>query len=135
MRPADSRAFPTNRCNAPSPRRRFQTEDWWKHPYAWAKRLTGNYVKFGVVATRLLRNVEDDRLRHRYRQQLWRVVRNRALEPHILFIYAIKVAMHYHFSALAHALAQRDEISGAMPNAGRSFSRVKPKVTEEALAS
>jgi radical SAM superfamily enzyme YgiQ (UPF0313 family) len=108
---------------------------WWKHPYAWAKRLTGNYLKFGVVATRLLRNVEDDRLRHRYRQQLWRVVRNRALEPHILFIYAIKVAMHYHFSALAHALAQRDETSGAMPNAGRSFSRVKPKVTEEALAS
>jgi hypothetical protein len=53
------------------------------------------------------------------------VVRLRWREPHILFIYTIKVAMHYHYAALAHALAQVDEKTGAMPDAGRSFSRVK----------
>jgi len=72
-------------------------------------------------------------LRHRYWQQLARVF-NRAFEPHILFIYTVKVAMHYHFYALANALAQRDE-TGAIPNAGRSFSGKKSKVIEVALAS
>ena len=105
-----------------------------KHPCAWAKRLAGNYLKFGVVAVRLLRNVEDSRFRRRYWQQLARVLFNRAFEPHILFIYTVKVAMHYHFYALANALAQRDE-TGAIPNAGRSFSRKKSKVIEVALAS
>ncbi len=53
------------------------------------------------------------------------MLRERWREPHILFIYAIKVAMHYHYSALAHALAQVDVKTGAMPDAGRSFSRAK----------
>ena len=89
--------------------------------------LAGNYLKFGVVAVRLLRNVEDSRLRHRYWQQLARVLFNRAFEPYILFIYTVKVAMHYHFYALANALAQRDE-TGAIPNSSRSFSQRKTKL-------
>jgi len=60
-------------------------------------------------------------------------VQHRPWEPHILFVYAVKVAMHYHFSALAHAMAQRDAKTGAMPDAGRSFSRAKTKVAEEAF--
>jgi radical SAM superfamily enzyme YgiQ (UPF0313 family) len=98
---------------------------WKSRPITWAKRCVLNYVRFGAVASRLLSVVKDEGLRARYKQQLSRVVRKRWREPHILFIYTIKVAMHYHYSALAHALAQVDEKTGAMPDAGRSFSRVK----------
>jgi len=79
--------------------------------------------------------VKDDALRARYKQQLSRLVRKRWREPHILFIYTIKVAMHYHYAALAHALAQVDEKTGAMPDAGRSFSRVKRPAEAEAAAA
>ncbi len=107
---------------------------WKSHPVAWLKRSFFNYVKFGAVASRLLSVVKDDALRARYKQQLSRVVRQRWREPHILFIYTIKVAMHYHYAALAHAMAQVDDGSGAMPDAGRSFSRAKRPVEERAVA-
>jgi len=107
---------------------------WASQRGAWVKRSFLNYVRFGVVASRLLRLVDDEALRSRYRQQLLRVARARWREPHILFIYAIKVAMHYHYAALTHAMARRDESSGAMPSAGRSFSRVKRPVEERAVA-
>ncbi len=108
---------------------------WWSHPWAWTKRAMGNYLRFIIIAGRLLRSVEDDTLRSRYRQQFLRVVGARGLEPHILFIYAIKVAMHYHYAALARAMAQVDDGNGSMPNAGRSFSRRKQPTEAQALAS
>lgn len=108
---------------------------YWKgRPLAWAKRCAFNYIKAGAVASRLLSRVEDDGLRARYKTQISRVVRARWREPHILFIYTIKVAMHYHYSALAHALSQVDEKTGAMPDAGRSFSRAKRSVEVAAAA-
>ena len=97
---------------------------WRRHPWAWAKRAAGNYVKFAVVASRLLSRVKDRDLRARYRHQLGRILRHRAWEPHILFIYTLKIAMHFHYAALVRALGVRDA-SGAMPDAGRSFSRAK----------
>ena len=108
---------------------------YWKgRPLAWAKRCAFNYIKAGAVASRLLSRVEDEGLRARYKTQLSRVVRARWREPHVLFIYTIKVAMHYHYSALAHALSQVDEKTGAMPDAGRSFSRAKRPVEAVAAA-
>jgi radical SAM superfamily enzyme YgiQ (UPF0313 family) len=104
---------------------------WASHRWAWAKRCILNYVRFAVVATRLLRFVDDETLRSRYRQQLSRATRGRWREPHILFVYAIKVAMHYHYTALTQAMAQTDAVTGAMPDAGRSFSRIKPREVEE----
>ena len=106
---------------------------WRTQRWAWAKRSFWNYVRFAVIASRLLRLVEDETLRRRYRLQLWRVVRARWHEPHILFIYTIKVAMHYHYAALTRALAAAG--SGDMPDAGRSFSRAKRPKEELALAS
>ena len=108
---------------------------WRSHPLAWVKRCALNYVRFGAVAARLLSVVEDEKLRSRYKQQLSRVVRKRWREPHILFVYTIKVAMHYHYSALAHALSQVDEKTGAMPDAGRSFSRAKRPVEAATAAA
>jgi radical SAM superfamily enzyme YgiQ (UPF0313 family) len=96
---------------------------WKSHRWAWVKRCIFNYVKFSAVASRLLR-LHDDELRLRYRQQLLRVLRSRWREPHILFIYALKVTFHYHFAAIARALGKVSETESAMPTAGRSFSRV-----------
>ena len=104
---------------------------WKSHRLAWAKRCLLNYVKASGVASRLLRQVEDETLRSRYKEQLKRVARARWREPHILFVYTIKVAMHYHFEALASALGQAKGPNGVMPNAGRSFSRIKQVVEKE----
>jgi radical SAM superfamily enzyme YgiQ (UPF0313 family) len=107
---------------------------WESHRWAWAKRCFLNYVKFAVVAARILRLVKDKTLRSRYQQQLARVTRARWREPHILFIYAIKVVMHYHYAVLTRDLAQANEGRSTVSNAGRSFSRVKRRVEERAVA-
>ena len=108
---------------------------WEHHRLAWATRALGNYLKFSVVAWRLLRDVDSAALKHKYRRQLVRIVRARGFEPHILLVYAIKVAMHYHYAAIASALAKVDAESGVMPDAARSFSRVRRPVPAEAAAS
>jgi hypothetical protein len=55
-------------------------------------------------------------------------------EPHILFVYALKVATHYHYAAITRALAQVEDGRGVLPDAGRSFSRVKRRVEVQAAA-
>ena len=97
---------------------------WRAHRWAWVKRSFWNYVKFAVVATRLLRHVEDEALRSRYRHQIGRIVKARWREPHILFVYTLKVITHYHYAEIARSLSQAQGEDGVMPNAGRSFSRV-----------
>ena len=90
---------------------------WKNHRWAWVKRCFFNYVKFGAVASRLLR-VEDIAARSRYRLQLLRILRSRWREPHILFIYALKVTFHYHFAAIAAALHKASETSVRCPLRG-----------------
>jgi uncharacterized protein DUF4070 len=105
---------------------------YWKgHRWAWVKRCFFNYVKFAVVASRLLR-LEDGTFGLRYRQQILRILRARWGEPHILFIYALKVAFHYHCGSIARALRNVSETGGAMPTVGRSFSRVKRRLQAHA---
>jgi len=106
---------------------------WESHRWAWVKRCFFNYVKFAAVASRLLR-LADGALRSKYRQQILRILRARWREPHILFIYALKVTFHYHFAAIARALRKVSETGGAMPTAGRSFSRVKRRLEAQAAA-
>jgi len=106
---------------------------WRGHRWAWTKRCFFNYAKFTVVASRLIRQVSDESLRSRYKQQLRRVIRARWREPHILFIYAIKVASHYHYAELTRAMGAHDG-SGEMPDAGRSFSRAKRRVPAQEAA-
>lgn len=92
---------------------------WRTNRWAWTKRAAGNYVKFAVLASRLMSSVEDPALRKRYRRQLAAVATARPWEPHILFIYAIKMAMHYHYDEIVRSMVGTDGVS----NAGRSFSR------------
>ena len=86
------------------------------------------------MASHLLRFVADAALRLRYRQQLYRMLRARWREPHILFIYALKVATHYHYAEIARALIQVPGSGDVLPNAGRSFSRVKRRREVQAAA-
>jgi radical SAM superfamily enzyme YgiQ (UPF0313 family) len=106
---------------------------WSSHRGAWAKRSFLNYVRYAAISGRLLGHVADPELRSRYRRQLWRIFRARWREPHILFIYALKTAIHYHYAAIARALAEATP-AGDMPDAGRSFSRVKRRVAVQAAA-
>jgi radical SAM superfamily enzyme YgiQ (UPF0313 family) len=106
---------------------------WSSHRGAWAKRSFLNYVRYAAIAGRLLGHVADPELRSRYRRQLWRIFRARWREPHILFIYALKTATHYHYAAIARALAEATP-AGDMPDAGRSFSRVKRREAVQAAA-
>jgi hypothetical protein len=110
-----------------------QLSYWASHRWAWAKRCFLNYCRFLVVVSRL-RLVADEALRSRYRHQLSSVLRARWLEPHILFIYALKVATHYHYAAITRALVQVDGSGDVLPNAGRSFSRVKRRTEVQAAA-
>ena len=107
---------------------------WASHRWAWIKRCFFNYIKFAVIASRVLRLKADETLMSRYKQQLLRMTRARWREPHILFIYALKVATHYHYAAITRALSQAEGERGTMPNAGRSFSRVKRREVERAVA-
>ena len=95
---------------------------WRRHRLAWAKANAEEYFGFLVLAVRLLRGVEDKALRAKYRQQLLRVMRTRAFEPQILFVYAVKTAMHYHYAAITGALGQTAGGLDAVPDGMRSFS-------------
>ncbi len=90
------------------------------------KTLVSELLQVPCRASRLSLLVADKALRSRYRQQLSRVLLARWSEPHILFIYALRIAMHYHYAALTRALAQVE--TGILPNAGRSFSRASRRI-------
>jgi radical SAM superfamily enzyme YgiQ (UPF0313 family) len=107
---------------------------WKSHRLNWMRRCLLNYINFTVISSRLIRLVSDEGLRTRYRRQLWRVLRARWREPHILFIYSLKVAFHYHYTAITQTLSQVGEGSGAMPDAVRSLSRAKRRVPAQAAA-
>jgi radical SAM superfamily enzyme YgiQ (UPF0313 family) len=92
--------------------------DYWRtHRWQWLTRYAANFLRFAVLSTRLLRHVDNRELRAAYRQRLQQIVRQRYAEPHILFIYAIKITMHYHYHSLVNAA------EGAVPEGLRSFSR------------
>ena len=54
----------------------------------------------------------------------------------MLFVYAMKTAMHPHYAALTRALAETKGTGAAMPDATRSFSRSnRPSATREAATA
>jgi radical SAM superfamily enzyme YgiQ (UPF0313 family) len=109
---------------------------WRHHRIAWAKQLLGGYVKALVISFRLLRHVEDEALRSRYRRQLVRAARALWRNPHMLFVYAMKTAMHPHYAALTRALMETKGSGTAMPDATRSFSRsTRPSATQTAATA
>jgi Domain of unknown function (DUF4070) len=108
---------------------------WRRHRLAWATQLLGDYVKFLVISFRLLRHVENAALRSKYRKQLARAFRALWLNPHILFVYAIKTAMHSHYAAMTDSLVRVEDSAAALPDAVRSFSRSRGPAPARAVAS
>lgn len=101
---------------------------WRRHRWTWLKYFAGDYIKFLVLTGRLMRSVDDEGLRAKYRQQLQRIVRERAFEPHILFNYAIKTAMHYHYASITRVLGCAGDNAREAADALRSFSRpIRPE--------
>jgi radical SAM superfamily enzyme YgiQ (UPF0313 family) len=98
---------------------------WRRRRLAWAAQLLGAYLKFAVISVRLLRHVEDDVLKTTYRKQLRRAIGALWRNPHMLFVYAIKTAMHYHYAAMTRALTRVADDGDALPDGARSFSRAK----------
>lgn len=96
---------------------------WRRHRTAWMLSCIKNYLMFAVLAGRLIRNVKSPELRAKYRSQLSTAFRARPWEPQLLFTYAVKTAMHYHYTSITDALGSTG--SGPLPAAVRSFSRAK----------
>jgi radical SAM superfamily enzyme YgiQ (UPF0313 family) len=94
---------------------------WRENRWRYMQKMARNYVAFSILAARLMRQVEHPELRQRYQRQLMRILRARPLEPAILFNYAIKVALHYHYASIVHAM----EACEGVPTAARSFSRMR----------
>jgi radical SAM superfamily enzyme YgiQ (UPF0313 family) len=82
-----------------------------------------------LIETKKLQNV-----RPKAGTLLDRILHARGLEPQILLIYAIKIAMHYHYAAITKTLCEADRGDGVMPDAIRSFSRARRRRAVEAVS-
>ena len=107
---------------------------WQCHRFAWPQ-LLGDYVKFIVISMRLLRHVKDPVLRTTYRTQLARALRALWRNPHMLFVYAMETALHFHDAAMTRDLGCSTIGDGGIPEALRSFSRAIPAASARAAAS
>ncbi|CCB66503.1 B12-binding domain-containing radical SAM protein [Hyphomicrobium sp. MC1] len=94
---------------------------WRSHRLAWTKSCIENYLMFFVLAGRLVSGNVDPKLRTKYRSQLLRAFWARRFEPQLLFTYAVKTAMHYHYASISDELTAAGD--GPLPQAVRSFSR------------
>ncbi len=77
---------------------------WWKrHPLQRLKARSFDLLRCWVLYRRLMKHVDDQRLRNAYRTRLKRLWRQRR-DPAALFIYLIKCATHYHYQQIAQNL-------------------------------
>jgi radical SAM superfamily enzyme YgiQ (UPF0313 family) len=106
---------------------------WRRHRLARASQRFSGYVKFLLVAARLLHQVQEPGLSAIYKKQLRKALRALWRNPHMLFVYAMKTAMHYHYAAMIGGLAESKTSGQALPDAVRSFSRSKSPAPAHAL--
>ncbi|ORV44027.1 B12-binding domain-containing radical SAM protein [Mycobacterium conspicuum] len=77
---------------------------WCRHP--WIKRKSQSVYALGAIVLflRLMSNVPDPRLRRIYRRRMTTMLRHRP-DPTVLFICAVKCAMHYHQHVMSREIA------------------------------
>jgi hypothetical protein len=85
----DSAALP------PSARARYLRRHRWK----WLKAGARSLLELVFIMTQLMRGVLQRDLRRDYAKQMWTALRRRP-GLHLLRVYAIKCALHYHFDRL-----------------------------------
>lgn len=82
-------------------------ERWWRaHPLRRARSKALDLARAAVVTARLMRAVEDPALRRTYRARIARFARRRP-DPSLLFVYAVKCAVHYHHAKLTRSMSER----------------------------
>ncbi|MDQ3033025.1 MAG: B12-binding domain-containing radical SAM protein [Myxococcota bacterium] len=82
-------------------------ERWWRaHPLRHARSKALDLARAAVVTARLMREVDDPALRRTYRDRIARFARQRP-DPSLIFVYAVKCAVHYHTAKLTRGMAER----------------------------
>lgn len=74
-----------------------------RHPWRHCKELAKDLSRSAGLFIRLMWRVPEGSLRREYRQRLIRLLKARP-DPHLLFIYTIKCAMHYHHYTMSRQL-------------------------------
>lgn len=84
---------------------------WRKHRLLFLKRCALNVGRVIYIYQRLMRDIPEKHLRNEYSRRFWRLVKARPFEPHIWFIYIIKITMHYHYYTMVQGMvAGRKEL-------------------------
>jgi radical SAM superfamily enzyme YgiQ (UPF0313 family) len=81
-----------------------QRRYWRHHPFRRLRTVLTDVARAVGVFARLMTLVPEAELRQEYRQRLARLLRLRP-DPHLLFVYTIKCAMHYHHHTMARRMA------------------------------
>jgi radical SAM superfamily enzyme YgiQ (UPF0313 family) len=78
---------------------------WRQHP--WVKRKSQSVFALGAIVLffRLMRHVPDSELRRIYRRRMATMLRHRP-DPSVLFICAVKCAMHYHQYTMSRQISE-----------------------------
>ena len=81
-----------------------------RHPWRRIKAQAWTVLEVTYIIIGLMRGAPDPVLKRDYRRRLWAVIRRRP-RLHLLHIYAVKCALHYHFDRLiAQMKADRAEL-------------------------
>jgi len=75
-----------------------------RNPWRQASDLVIDMTKAVGLFARLMRRVPEAALRREYRRRLANLLRHRR-EPHLIFLYTVKCAMHYHHFTMARQMA------------------------------
>ena len=70
-----------------------------RHPLRWLKAQVWTMLEVVYIITGLMRGIPDEALKRDYRHRLWTVLRRRP-RLRLLRIYAVKCALHWHFTRL-----------------------------------
>ena len=80
---------------------------WRRHPIKWLTAQIRNLAGFALIYYRVTRKVPNSELRTEYRRRILNFLRKRR-DPDVLFVYAIKCAMHYHHYKMSQEMAHEE---------------------------
>jgi len=76
-----------------------------RYPWRRLSESLKDLARAAALFARLMRRVPEPGLRREYRRRLARLLQERP-DPHLVFLYTIKCAMHYHHCTMARQMAQ-----------------------------
>ncbi len=83
-----------------------------RHPWKWLKAGARSLLEVVFIMTQLMRGVPQRDLRRDYAKRMWTALRRRP-SLHLLRVYAIKCALHYHFDRLiAQMHLEQERVTG-----------------------